>query len=137
MDTVSHKDILDDLFGQIPEEPLPAGFRNNLMEQIRMEAVRAVKRKERRGLISIIAASVAIIAVAIGTLYKYGMLRAGMWLKPEATLFPDIPAIDFPSLSNYSFSLFIGVLALILLALDYYLRKIFRERRQKTAPNEL
>lgn len=134
----SNKDLLDDLFGRLPEEPLPVNFRYNLMAQIREEAVRAQKKKEHYGLLSIVAASVAMIVAAAGILYKYGVMASIVGPKAtESTPLFDIPQVNFPDLSDYFFSFYIGMIVLALLVLDYYLRKIFRKHKQKTTPNEL
>lgn len=137
MNITNKKDILDTLFSRLPEEPLPKHFRSNLMQQIQAEAVRIQKRKELYGLIAIIAASISMIILAVIILHKFftpAPIDSSFF---NISFHLDIPKVNFPSLSDYSFAAYIGILSLILLAFDYYLRKLFRKYQQKSSPNEL
>lgn len=137
MNSLNKNDILDNLFRQMTDEPLPDNFRNKLMERIQAETIRAEKRKERLSLISIIAASISLITLAIVVLYKCGIFTME---KVELSLqnsMMNIPKISFPSLPDCSFYIYIGTLTLILLAFDHYLHKKFGNHKQKSSPNEL
>lgn len=107
-------DLLKKLFSRMPEAELPDSFRQNVMEQIRKEAVRIQKRKERTGLATIIAASLGIIGIAVFVLIYIGM--------------PKIE-ISIPSLPNLPFCLYIGAISLLLLGADYKLRQFFRKKQ--------
>ena len=106
-------DILENLFRQMQEEELPVSFRVNVMQQIAHETDRSRKRNEWLGLTAIITASLGILAMAIAFIFYYIRL-------PEITW----PEID---LSVFSFYFYIGILTLILLFLDYKLRKAFHK----------
>lgn len=113
MNTEQEKiDLLDSLFRNMPEEPLPASFRINVMQQVMQEAVKARKRNERLGLIAVILASLFMVGVGI-----------------LAFLYMDLPRMTTPKLNlqAFHFYLFIGGLTLFLLYLDYRLRRLFRK----------
>lgn len=105
-----YKDPLADLFKNMKEEPLPASFRANVMQQIAHETAKAKKRNERISLLSMILASLFMIASGFLSL-----------------LYIDLPKIAFPKIdpSSFHFYLFIGGLTLLLLFLDYRLRQYF------------
>lgn len=107
-------DLLKKLFSRMPEAELPNSFRNNVMEQIRKEAVRIQKRKERMGLATIIVASLGIIGMAIFVLLYIGI--------------PQIE-ISIPPLPNLPFCLYIGAISLLLLGADYKLRQMFKKKQ--------
>ncbi len=103
-------DILKDLFSRMPEEELPASFRTNVMRQIMAEAERIRKRDERWGWIAVIAASLLMI----GSFLYMGI--------------PKI-SVQIPNMSTLPFYAYIGMLALILLGVDYKFRQIFKRRQ--------
>lgn len=107
-----YKDPLADLFKQLPEEPLPAFFRTKVMQQVVLEAAKAKRRSERISLLCVIVASLFILA--LGAL---------------AFIYMGLPRINIPKLdpAGFHFYLFIGGLTLILLYLDYWLRRLFRK----------
>lgn len=109
-------DPLKDLFSLMPQERLPESFRNRMMQKIMAEAERVRKRNERWGWFALIAASLLMIGSAVGTL-----------------LYMDVPPVNlsFPDLAEWSFSLHIGVLVLILLGADYKFRQFYRKRQEK------
>lgn len=106
------KDILKDLFSNMQEEQLPASFRMNVMEQVMLEAAKVRKRNERLSLLAVIIASLGIIALAVVAFIHIGI--------PELTM-PEF------NLSVIHFYLFIGMLSLFLLYLDYRLRRLFHK----------
>jgi hypothetical protein len=112
MNKEEEKDILKDLFNQMPrEEEPPVDFRQKVMERIYAEAIRIKKRNERLGLLSIIAASLFIIVLAVTSVVYLGL-----------------PKIEWASLPSIPFYLYIGVLALLLLFADYKLRKSYKKK---------
>lgn len=137
MNISNKKDPLDILFSRLPEEPLPKQFRSNLMEQIQAQAVRIQKRKELYGLIAIITASISMIILAVIILYKFFTPASIDNNFFNISFHLDLPKVTFPILSDYSFAAYIGILSLVLLAFDYYLRKLFKKHKQKSSPNEL
>ena len=114
MDT--HKDnpdILEKLFNQLPEEELPASFRLNVMQQITSEAAKVQKRNER-----VVIASLGMLGMAIALILYY------IGLPETAEIQIRWPQIDT---GIFSFYFYIGILALLLLFLDYRLRKLFHK----------
>ncbi|WP_288208069.1 hypothetical protein [uncultured Parabacteroides sp.] len=119
MDT--HKDnpdILEKLFNQLPEEELPASFRLNVMQQITSEAAKVQKRNERFGLAAVVIASLGMLGMAIALILYY------IGLPETAEIQIRWPQIDT---GIFSFYFYIGILALLLLFLDYRLRKLFHK----------
>ncbi|MDR2811275.1 MAG: hypothetical protein LBB84_12110 [Tannerellaceae bacterium] len=107
-------DWLKPLFSRLPEEELPASFREDLMKRIWQETAKTKKRNELMGLFSVILASLGIIALAVGALWYTG----------------DIPRITWrmPELVTLSFYSYIGVLVLLLLGLDHLFRQAYKKR---------
>lgn len=105
-------DLLENLFRQMPEEELPASFRQQVMQQVNQEVVKLKKRNERLELIATILGALAMFALAIG---------AFIWL--------EIPKIQLPKLdfSIFPFYIYIGTISLVLLFLDYKIRKVLRK----------
>ena len=119
MDT--HKDnpdILEKLFNQLPEEELPASFRLNVIQQITSEAAKVQKRNERFGLAAVVIASLGMLGMAIALILYY------IGLPETAEIQIRWPQIDT---GIFSFYFYIGILALLLLFLDYRLRKLFHK----------
>lgn len=109
-------DLLENLFRQMPEQPLPASFRSNVMQQILTEAVRIKKRNERWGLIAVIAASVIMLTLAV-----------------LALVYLKLPQVTFrmPDFSSAPFYLYIGGLGFLLLWFDHLMRKKYREKHKE------
>lgn len=107
-----NNDLLKNLFSKMPEETLPDSFRLNVMQQIMQESVRLKKRNECWGLLAVILASLIIVSLSV-----VAIIYAGI---PKIT----IPKVD---LSIFCFYLFIGILTLTLLFLDYKLRRLFHK----------
>lgn len=111
-------DRLADLFGQLPEERLPASFQTNVMQQIRKETVRRTQRKARLEWLFVIIASLTMIGVAVAALLYIGGLSH-----------ISAPRLDFGRMASNGlpFYLYIGLLSLILLFADYRLRRAFHK----------
>ena len=106
-------DLLKDLFRRMPEEELPSGFKERMMEKVCAEAVKIKKRNERLTLLSVILASIVILSLAVLSL-----------------IFLEIPRItlSLSALASVPFYLYIGILALLLLFADYKLRRNYMKR---------
>ena len=113
-----HPDIPEKLFNQLPEEELPASFRLNVMQQITSEAAKVQKRNERFGLAAVVIASLGMLGMAIALILYY------IGLPETAEIQIRWPQIDT---GIFSFYFYIGILALLLLFLDYRLRKLFHK----------
>lgn len=107
-------DLLKDLFSRMPEEKLPAAFRQNMMQQIMAESERIRKRNECWGWVAVIAASLLMLGFAIASFFYMDIQKI---------------SLPIPDLSILPFYLYIGMLAMILLLVDYKFRQIFERRR--------
>lgn len=107
-----HTDSLESLFHQLPEEEVPVAFHFNVMQQVMAEAIKAKKRNERLEMLTTILAS--LVMIVLGVL---------------AFLFIGLPKISIPWLDSSicSFYLYIGMLTLFLLFVDYKLRRVFHK----------
>lgn len=95
---------------------LPSNFSFRMMEQIRHEAIRQQKRKERIGFISLLTVVVLLVGGVAGYLFYKMQFRI-----TELT----IPSLEYPQTSSpmVAFYCYIAVLGFILLGLDYWLRR--------------
>lgn len=95
---------------------LPSNFSFRMMEQIRLEAARQQKRRERRGFIALIAVVVALVGGVAG--YLFYSMKARL---SDVT----IPHLELPQTSSpvMGFYCYIAVLGFILLGIDYWLRR--------------
>ena len=95
---------------------LPSNFSFRMMEQIRHEAVREQKRKERRGLISLLAVVIVLVGGVAGYLFYKMNLRVTAL---------TMPSLDYPQMSSpmVGFYCYIAVLGFVLLGFDYWLRR--------------
>lgn len=117
---INPADSLSGLFKQLPEEGLPASFQHKVMQQIRKEAVRRARRKAHMEWLVVILASLTMIGLAAAAL---------LYLAPRHLSFPqlDISRLSFISIPFY---LYIGLISLFLLWLDYRLRRAFRKEEE-------
>ncbi|MDR1357435.1 MAG: hypothetical protein LBJ58_07190 [Tannerellaceae bacterium] len=106
-------DRLRALFGRMPEEALPVGFNERMMSRVREEAV----RRERR------AGRLEALGLALSSLSVAGVLAG-------ALIYAGVPTIrwEAPELAALPFYLHIGSLALVLLGMDYLVRRAYRKR---------
>ncbi|OAV66286.1 hypothetical protein Barb6XT_02014 [Bacteroidales bacterium Barb6XT] len=112
MNIRTDKDVLADLFRQLPEESLPDDFRTRMMQRIRLESARAKRRSERLSLAALVAASLIMIATGVAVFFHKGFPA----LSPTFTL-------SIPPLTSLPFYLYIAGLTFFLLWGDYLLRK--------------
>ena len=110
-------DSLAEAFKRLPEEELPASFRENVMRQVLLEAERARKRAERSNLVALILALLALLALTVATF-----------------IYIELPRFSLPRLdvSAFAFYGYIGAAALLLLFADYKLRNRSQKRRPLT-----
>ena len=114
------KDILQDLFKQIPQERHSDPLRSNIMYQIMIEAERMRKRNERLNMSAFIAALFLMAGTTIGIFF---------YLKGTYSL--TLPEITILDLSLFPFYFYIGFLALILLGIDHKFREIYKKKYKK------
>lgn len=100
----------ESLFSQLPEEQLPIDFHAKLMREVMRQAAVKRKRNERLSWLALGLASIALIALAVGSLLYLDF----SW--PHLELFIG---------ESYPFYGSIGVLALLLLLADYKLRQLY------------
>lgn len=117
MNANKENDYLKDLFGRLPEEPLPADFRVQIMQKIREEAIRAGKRNERLSRFCLILASLVMLALGIAAVIYLGVPKFSFTISAEAV-------------QTLPFYLYIAFLAFLLLFADHYFRKKYRERQE-------
>ncbi len=94
---------------------LPSNFSFRMMEQLRHEAVRQQKRRDRIMFYSIVAASLAIVALAVYLLFFELGIQTWEWF----------PKLEWKSASTSSilpFYVYIAVLVLALLGFDHWMR---------------
>ena len=103
---------LEELFKQLPDEELPAAFRDRVMQQVYAEAKRAHQRSERWGWVAIIAASLCMIGLAV-----------------LVFLYLDLPPVRvaLPESDSWLFFFYIGVLTLLLGA-DHLFRQYVKRK---------
>jgi hypothetical protein len=106
-------DWLKPLFGLLPEEELPASFREEMMKRIQAETAWIRKRNELTGLLMVILASLAMMGLAAGALLYTNIPHPG-WRIPELVTLP--------------FYSYIGALTLLLLGIDHLLRRTYRKK---------
>ncbi len=111
----STNNALKQALQQRKQGDLPSNFSFRMMEQIRREAVKQQKRKDRVMLYSIITASLSLIALAVYVLFFQLEIS---WKE----IFPDIQWQSSSALV-FSFYIYIGILVLALLGFDYWMRR--------------
>ncbi len=94
---------------------LPSNFNYRMMEQIRLEAEKQQKRKERAMLCGMVAGILLLLGVGVYTL----VLKLEFNVK-DCLSGMDLSHVDSLLLVFYSY---IATLVLLLLGLDYWLRK--------------
>jgi len=116
----SEKDMLKDLLQSLPTtEEYSKSRKQAIMHEIRKESVRIQKRKERLGWLATTLASFFILLLGIKA---FDFLDISFLNMPSISIF-------YTNISTILFSVFIGVLASVLLLLDYFLRKKYWEHK--------
>ncbi|MDR1500545.1 MAG: hypothetical protein LBI58_06140 [Tannerellaceae bacterium] len=127
-------DPLRPLFKRLDPVGLPPSFNDKVMEEVRKAQRRRVKRSERLGLLSAALASAAIITLALIVLSHTGAGHI-KWPAPDLSAF-DLSSIYFSSIDLSTLNLstlplytYVGALSLLLLWMDYLLRRAYRKHR--------
>ena len=123
------KDIMRGLFAGMTDEPLPFDFNEKVMARIQLEALSREKRNKRLEIFAYISGAVAMIAVCAVLLYNMGAsfelpeIKWSVWTFPK----PDIntPKFDYSLFTSesFKFSVYIGMLGLILIIIDSLIRR--------------
>ncbi len=113
---IPQNNSLKKLFEEIRSEELPANFRANVMKRVFAEAEKMQRRRERQGLIAVIAASIIMLGIALSSFIYIGI--------------PTIHLPKMPTPSLLFFYGYIGSIALLLLIIDYRIRLFFRKKQQ-------
>ena len=124
------KDIMYELFAEIPDEQLPFNFNEKVMLRIQRKALLREKRNKQLEIFGYISGAVAMIAVCIYTLHYMGVsielpeLKRTTWTfhKPDYNIFSSRPFI---------LGLYIGISALFLLIIDSKIRRHIEKTRHK------
>ena len=123
------KDIMRELFAGMTDEPLPFDFNEKVMARIQFEALSREKRNKRLEIFAYISGTVAMIVVCVVLLYNMGVsfvlpeINWSAWTFPK----PDIstPKLDYSLFTSesFKFSVYIGMLCLILIIIDSLIRR--------------
>ncbi|MDR2146859.1 MAG: hypothetical protein LBE91_10420 [Tannerella sp.] len=125
------EDTMRKLFAQLPEEQLPPDFNRNMMEKIRLEAVKRAKVEKLKNILGYVLGGVIMVTAAVLAFYFTGF----KFQLPEFDL-PDFSSLrwtfakpDWEVLKSPSFlfSFYIGALALLLLVADSMLRRRYHK----------
>lgn len=95
---------------------LSSNFSFRMMEQIRLEAVRRQKRKNRILVIALIVTVALLVGSVIGYLVFVMKLRLSLVMLPTLKM----SGVSFSMLGFYSYIAFLGF---VMLGLDYWLRR--------------
>lgn len=110
-------DKFKDLFGKLPDEQLPKDFRFAVMKKVHLASLEKQRKTEVWSWILVSFTALIMLGLGIFAIWYVGL--------------PDL-TIRKPDLSSLGFYCFIGICALILLGLDYILRRhYYRNRTSK------
>lgn len=118
------KDILEDIFKNMPCEAPSPHFKDNLMFIIQQEAVKENKRKHKFKILSTITASIIVITLIIFASIYFADIN-------NMSIFADSVLFNL-NLSQFKFPTFIMVIALFLLFVDFYLRQYLSQKRMNS-----
>ncbi len=111
------KDRLKDLFAELPDEELPAGFQETVMERIRKDVVRAERRRERLTIFGLFVLIASLLALLFGLFSFLGVSLHWPQIRLSLSQYP-----------SFFFYLYIGALVFCLWMADSFLRKTYRKR---------
>lgn len=94
---------------------LPSNFTFRIMEQVRLEALKQQKRRERMGFAAVVVSGLALVGIAVYTLVYRLDFRLDDYISRWKLYVSDSPMV--------AFYCYIALLVLLLLAMDYWLRK--------------
>lgn len=95
---------------------LPFNFTYRTMEKVQAEAIRKRKRQRLTTVIWFVAALLAIIALLIYVLFFY------LEVELQPISMPKLSPISLPEKEVFGFYIYLGGVALFLLAIDFWLR---------------
>lgn len=126
-------DKLKEIFEKMPEDILPNDFRARVMKNVMAENTRRKKQGDFYywvGLFAVCAGMLSVIVLAI--IIQLGSRELEMNWNILISSFKNIFS-SLKGISEYGFYIFVAILSLILLGLDYVLRKHFlrKEDTQK------
>jgi len=120
-------DTMRRLFAELPDEPLPQGFNENLMLKIRHQVSVRAKRVRMWGIIGYIAGGIAVITV-------YILLLMYMKFDVKSFFSYNLPPLkDLLTYPSFRISLYAGMPALILLIADTIIRHQIWKKHRDTA----
>ena len=131
------KDIMYRLFAGMTDESLPVGFNEKAMERIRHEVLLRENRKKRWEMFGYFSGFVAAIAACVVVLYNMGISFKVPEFEWFAWTFPkfdsNILKFDYSIFTSQSFmlSVYIGILALFLIIVDFAIRRHIEKTRPK------
>lgn len=111
---------LKQAIGRSIEGGLPSNFNYRMMEQIRVEAEKQRKRRAFRLMFFLIAVSFSFLMMGVCTLFFYLELTPMDYLTGW-----ELKKVDWSSIGFYGY---LGVLVLLLLGLDHWIRNRQRKR---------
>ena len=117
----NEQDILKPIFSRMSEETLPPTFQPKMMERINKEALHMAKRNQQLQILSLIAASMMMIGLAVAAFVYLDL--------PQ--FYTRIPRISIPP-SYVAF----GCLVFVLLVADHLFRYLYEKRAFKKAQNQ-
>jgi hypothetical protein len=115
-------DKMRDLFAELPDELLPSLFNEKVMAKVHFESSRRAKRNKRWEIFGYITGGLAMITVCILILASMGVSFEIPSLELIAWSFPKLDLTVFKS-QSFLGSLYVGMLALILLISDSIIRR--------------
>jgi hypothetical protein len=120
------KDIMRKLFAQLPDEQLPPAFNSSIMKEIRLNAAGKERISKMKNILGYVFCGAIMITVCVFALrYTVFPVEFPDW-QSCLQLFekPDFEALKSPS---FLFSLYIGMLALLLLVAETLLRRRYHK----------
>ena len=125
----NNRDMMRELFAGMPDESLPFGFDEKVMNRIRREASLREKRNKRLEVLGYISGGAAMIAICILIQYYMGV----SFELPKINL--SMPTFTKPEFSfdlgSFGLSLYIGIIALFLLIIDSTVRRRLEKTKEK------
>ena len=125
-----NKDQMRELFSQIEDERLPFNFNEKVMLKVRKEALLREKRKKRWEIFGYISGAVVMLFVCVILLYSMGISFDLPEFEPRTWVFPKPDFTIFGS-QSFTLSVYVGVLALLLLIADSTIRRHIEKTKQK------
>jgi len=120
---MEEKDLLLELFRELPDEELPVGFNRTMMSRIGQEIERLEKKRRLQIILGYVAAGVTLLVGVVIVLYFKGFTLSKLQL-----LRVDMSVFKSP---QFILSVQIGSIALLLLMADTLIHSYFNRKRMK------